>query len=95
MNHCIATELLLDGDRYAGAVAFSQKEGQFIGTLAKAILLATGSNGSETLRSVGGILRNRDIDPLKKRYAPKMKALAPRILLPGPLRRKFEKAGAF
>ncbi|MCJ7594270.1 MAG: FAD-binding protein, partial [Desulfobacterales bacterium] len=36
---------------------------------------------SETLRSVGGILMNRELEPFMEKYAPKMKELAPRDLV--------------
>jgi succinate dehydrogenase / fumarate reductase flavoprotein subunit len=44
-------------------------------------IVGPGILASETLRSVGGILRNRDLDPFMERYAPKMKELAPRDLV--------------
>ncbi len=128
INQAIATELLFEGDRCAGAIIFRQKQGQFDAVLAKATVLATGGDGqifkvttncrqntgdglaiilkaglpvmdpeavqfhptgivgpgilaSETLRSVGGILRNKDLEPFMERYAPKMKELAPRDLV--------------
>jgi len=128
LNQTVATELLFQGGRCAGAVLFRQKEGEFITVTAGATVLATGGNGqvfrvttncrqntgdanavvlmaglpildpeaiqfhptgivgpgilaSETLRSVGGILRNRDLEPFMGNYAPKMKELAPRDLV--------------
>lgn len=44
-------------------------------------IVGPGILASETLRSVGGILRNRDLDPFMVNYAPKMKELAPRDLV--------------
>ena len=44
-------------------------------------IVGPGILASETLRSVGGILRNRDLEAFMKRYAPKMKELAPRDLV--------------
>lgn len=44
-------------------------------------IVGPGILASETLRSVGGILRNRDQEPFMERYAPKMKELAPRDLV--------------
>jgi succinate dehydrogenase / fumarate reductase flavoprotein subunit len=44
-------------------------------------IVGPGILASETLRSVGGILRNRDLEPFMVRYAPKMKELAPRDLV--------------
>lgn len=44
-------------------------------------IVGPGILASETLRSVGGILRNRDLHPFMERYAPKMKELAPRDLV--------------
>ena len=44
-------------------------------------IVGPGILASETLRSVGGILRNKDLDPFMERYAPKMKELAPRDLV--------------
>ncbi len=44
-------------------------------------IVGPGILASETLRSVGGILRNRDMEPFMERYAPKMKELAPRDLV--------------
>ncbi len=44
-------------------------------------IVGPGILASETLRSVGGILRNKDLDPFMARYAPKMKELAPRDLV--------------
>ncbi|MFH0845295.1 MAG: FAD-binding protein, partial [Pseudomonadota bacterium] len=128
INQAVVTELLFDKDRCVGAILFRQKEGEFIGVLAKVTVLATGGNGqvfrvttncrqntgdslaiilraglpvldpeaiqfhptgivgpgilaSETLRSVGGILRNKDLEAFMERYAPKMKELAPRDLV--------------
>ena len=128
INQAIATELLFEGGRCAGAIIFREKEGKFVAVLAKATVLATGGDGqifrvttncrqntgdglaiilqaglpvmdpeaiqfhptgivgpgilaSETLRSVGGILRNMDLEPFMERYAPKMKELAPRDLV--------------
>ena len=43
--------------------------------------MGPGILASETLRSVGGILRNKDMDAFMVRYAPKMKELAPRDLV--------------
>ncbi|MFO7667722.1 MAG: FAD-binding protein [Desulfobacterales bacterium] len=128
LNQTILTELLFQGSRCVGAVLFMEKNGEFFGVSAKAIILATGGCGqvfrvttncrqntgdahavvlqsglplmdmeavqfhptgivgpgilaSETLRSVGGILRNKDLEPFMARYAPKMKELAPRDLV--------------
>jgi len=44
-------------------------------------IVGPGILASETLRSVGGILRNKDLEPFMARYAPKMKELAPRDLV--------------
>ena len=44
-------------------------------------IVGPGILASETLRSVGGILRNKDMEPFMERYAPKMKDLAPRDLV--------------
>jgi len=44
-------------------------------------IVGPGILASETLRSVGGILRNKDLEPFMERYAPKMKELAPRDLV--------------
>ena len=44
-------------------------------------IVGPGILASETLRSVGGILRNKDLDAFMERYAPKMKDLAPRDLV--------------
>ena len=44
-------------------------------------IVGPGILASETLRSVGGILRNKDLDAFMVRYAPKMKDLAPRDLV--------------
>lgn len=44
-------------------------------------IVGPGILASETLRSVGGILRNRDLEPFMERYAPKMKELAPRDMV--------------
>jgi len=44
-------------------------------------IVGPGILASETLRSVGGILRNRDEQAFMERYAPKMKELAPRDLV--------------
>jgi len=44
-------------------------------------IVGPGILASETLRSVGGILRNMDLEPFMERYAPKMKELAPRDLV--------------
>jgi len=44
-------------------------------------IVGPGILASETLRSVGGILRNRDEHAFMARYAPKMKELAPRDLV--------------
>ncbi len=44
-------------------------------------IVGPGILASETLRSVGGILRNKDNEPFMERYAPKMKELAPRDLV--------------
>ncbi len=44
-------------------------------------IVGPGILASETLRSVGGILRNKDMQPFMERYAPKMKELAPRDLV--------------
>jgi succinate dehydrogenase / fumarate reductase flavoprotein subunit len=44
-------------------------------------IVGPGILASETLRSVGGILRNRDLDPFMADYAPKMRELAPRDLV--------------
>jgi succinate dehydrogenase / fumarate reductase flavoprotein subunit len=44
-------------------------------------IVGPGILASETLRSVGGILRNRDKQAFMERYAPKMKELAPRDLV--------------
>lgn len=128
MPQAFVTELLFKANQCVGAVIFCQKEGEFVGVLAKATVLATGGCGqvfrvttncrqntgdhlaiilragfpvmdpeavqfhptgivgpgilaSETLRSVGGILRNKDLEPFMESYAPKMKELAPRDLV--------------
>lgn len=44
-------------------------------------IVGPGILASETLRSVGGILRNKDLEPFMERYAPRMKELAPRDLV--------------
>ena len=44
-------------------------------------IVGPGILASETLRSVGGILRNRDKQAFMEHYAPKMKELAPRDLV--------------
>ena len=44
-------------------------------------IVGPGILASETLRSVGGILRNKDLEPFMVKYAPKMKELAPRDLV--------------
>jgi succinate dehydrogenase / fumarate reductase flavoprotein subunit len=44
-------------------------------------IVGPGILASETLRSVGGILRNKDHEPFMEKYAPKMKELAPRDLV--------------
>ena len=44
-------------------------------------IIGAGILASETLRSVGGILRNKDNKPFMVDYAPKMKELAPRDLV--------------
>ncbi len=44
-------------------------------------IVGPGILASETLRSVGGILRNKDEEPFMTKYAPKMKELAPRDLV--------------
>ena len=44
-------------------------------------IVGPGILASETLRSVGGILRNKDLEPFMVGYAPKMKELAPRDLV--------------
>ncbi len=44
-------------------------------------IVGPGILASETLRSVGGILRNKALDPFMSHYAPKMKELAPRDLV--------------
>lgn len=44
-------------------------------------IVGPGILASETLRSVGGILRNNALEPFMSKYAPKMKELAPRDLV--------------
>jgi len=44
-------------------------------------IVGPGILASETLRSVGGILRNNALEPFMSNYAPKMKELAPRDLV--------------
>ncbi|MBW1797774.1 MAG: FAD-binding protein [Deltaproteobacteria bacterium] len=44
-------------------------------------IVGPGILASETLRSVGGILRNKDMEAFMECYAPKMKELAPRDLV--------------
>ncbi len=44
-------------------------------------IVGPGILASETLRSVGGILKNKNLEPFMERYAPKMKELAPRDLV--------------
>jgi len=44
-------------------------------------IVGPGILASEVLRSEGGILRNKDMEPFMERYAPKMKDLAPRDLV--------------
>lgn len=44
-------------------------------------IVGPGILASETLRSVGGILRNKDMEAFMARYAPKMRDLAPRDLV--------------
>ena len=42
MNMCVATELLFDHGRCVGALVLQEREGKFIGILAKATVIATG-----------------------------------------------------
>jgi len=44
-------------------------------------IVGPGILASEALRSEGGILRNKDMEPFMERYAPKMKDLAPRDIV--------------
>ena len=44
-------------------------------------IVGPGILASEALRSEGGILRNKDLEPFMERYAPKMKNLAPRDIV--------------
>ena len=44
-------------------------------------IVGPGILASEALRSEGGILRNREMEPFMERYAPKMKDLAPRDIV--------------
>jgi succinate dehydrogenase / fumarate reductase flavoprotein subunit len=44
-------------------------------------IVGPGTLASETLRSVGGILRNKELEPFMQRYAPRMKELAPRDMV--------------
>ena len=44
-------------------------------------IVGPGILASETLRSVGGILRNNNLEPFMAQYAPQMKELAPRDLV--------------
>ncbi len=44
-------------------------------------IVGPGILASEALRSEGGILRNRELEPFMERYAPKMKDLAPRDIV--------------
>ena len=44
-------------------------------------IVGPGILASETLRSVGGILRNKALEPFMVNYAPKMKELAPRDMV--------------
>jgi len=44
-------------------------------------IVGPGILASETLRSVGGILRNKNLEPFMEQYAPKMKELAPRDIV--------------
>ena len=44
-------------------------------------MVGPGILASETLRSVGGILRNKDMEPFMEHYAPGMRELAPRDLV--------------
>ncbi len=44
-------------------------------------IVGPGILASETLRSVGGILRNKALEPFMAKYAPKMKEMAPRDLV--------------
>ena len=44
-------------------------------------IVGPGILASEALRSEGGILRNKDLEPFMERYAPKMKDLAPRDIV--------------
>ena len=44
-------------------------------------IVGPGILASETLRTVGGILRNKDMERFMERYAPRMKDLAPRDLV--------------
>lgn len=44
-------------------------------------IVGPGILASETLRSVGGILRNSEQEPFMEKYAPKMKELAPRDMV--------------
>lgn len=44
-------------------------------------IVGPGILASEALRSEGGILRNKELEPFMERYAPKMKDLAPRDIV--------------
>ena len=44
-------------------------------------IVGPGILASEALRSEGGILRNKDLEPFMERYAPRMKDLAPRDIV--------------
>lgn len=59
-------------------------------------IVGPGILASETLRSVGGILRNRGLEPFMEKYAPKMKELAPRDLVARAIESEIrEERGAF
>jgi succinate dehydrogenase / fumarate reductase flavoprotein subunit len=59
-------------------------------------IVGPGILASETLRSVGGILRNKQLEPFMERYAPKMKELAPRDLVARAMENEIRKGrGAF
>jgi succinate dehydrogenase / fumarate reductase flavoprotein subunit len=96
LNQAIATELLFKDDRFKVTTNCRQNTGDGLAIILNAGLpimdpeaiqfhptgiVGPGILASETLRSVGGVLRNKDLEAFMERYAPKMKELAPRDLV--------------